>query len=136
MVEATTFYDFPEENIRKKFTSKEEALDYVKNKLPANGKEWVLRKTVTTIEEETIESTRKLIENKNILKRIIDAFIERATINNVNFSTPSPYKCTDEKYANISHSVADAYWWRNLMIGLIIKMEFLKEGSNYIIMNQ
>lgn len=111
MSETTTFYDFPEENIRKKFTSRDEALKYVKDKLPANGKDWVLRKTVTTIEEETIESTRKLIENKDIIKRIIDAFIEKATINNVKFSTPGAYKCTNEKYANISHSVVDAYYF-------------------------
>lgn len=109
MAETTTLYNFPNESgIRKSFTSKEAALKYVKDKLPTDGKNWVLRKTITTIEEETIESTRKLIENKDILKRIIDRFIEKATADNIKFDGRQ-YKCNNEKYANIEYREVEAY---------------------------
>lgn len=83
----TIIYDFPNENFRKKFDSKEDALNYIEGKLPANGKNWLLRRTETMIDvqEETIDSKRKVIENKDIIKRIVDTFIEKATANIVRF---------------------------------------------------
>lgn len=111
MNKTTTIYDFPNENFRKKFYSKEEALKHIEGKLPSNGKNWFLRKTVTIIEEETIESERKVIENKDIIKRIIDTFIDKANVNNVRFgSSDTPYKVTDPKYSRLTYGQAHVYY--------------------------
>lgn len=107
-INTTTIYDFPNENFRKKFNTREDALKHIEGKLPANGKDWVLRKTVTTVEEETIVSERKLIENKEIIKKIVDEFIKKATVDNVKFDSYEN-KLTDNRYARFSNFTATEY---------------------------
>ena len=76
-------FKFIGENMRGGFQSIEDALKYVKTKLPANGKSWKIEEVHTKVIEHEFESERKAIDNKEITKRIIDYFIEHATVDNV-----------------------------------------------------
>jgi len=80
-------YKFVGETIRRGFGSIDEALKYIDGKLPANGKDWTIEEIHTKVIQHKIESKRKVIDNKEITKKIIDYFIKHATINNVNFDS-------------------------------------------------
>lgn len=103
-------YNFPYENFRSKFTSEEAAKEFVKDKLPSNGKSFVLRKTVTEVTEIEFEAEKKPVYDLNIIKRIIDIFIEKANVNNVRFGfSNTPYKVTDPKYSRLTYGQAHVY---------------------------
>ena len=82
---------FVGENMRGGFNSMEDALKYVKKKLPSNGKSWKIEEIHTKVIEHEIESERKVIDDKEITKRIIDYFIEHATANNIKFDVNEQY---------------------------------------------
>ena len=84
-------FKFIDENMRCGFSSMEDALKYVKNKLPSNGKTWKIKEIHTKVIEHEIESERKVVDNKEITKRIIDYFIEYASENNITFSNNEQY---------------------------------------------
>ena len=103
------YYSFPQENFRKKFTSEKEAMKFVENKIPANGKSFVLRKTTTEVIDTEFDSKKKAIYDINILKRIIDTFIEKANVNNISFHD-TPYKVIDPRYENFTYGQAGVYY--------------------------
>lgn len=85
----TVTYKFVGETIKSSFNSIEDALEYVnsKNRLPANGKSWIIEEIHNKIIQHTIISNRKVIDNKEITKNIVNYFIEHATVDNVKFDT-------------------------------------------------
>ena len=89
----TVEFKFVGESVRKSFNSTEEALAYVKKKnlLPTNGKSWEIEEIHTKVISYTFESERKVIDNIEITKKIIDYFLEHATIENVHFSKDEVY---------------------------------------------
>lgn len=89
----TVEFKFVGESVRKSFKSTEEALAYVKKKnlLPANGKSWEIEEVHTKVISYTFENERKAIDNKEITKKIVDYFLEHATIENVHFSDHEVY---------------------------------------------
>lgn len=101
-------FKFVGENMRGGFSSMEDALKYVKKKLPSNGKSWKIEEIHTKVIEHEIESARKVVDDKEITKRIIDYFIEHATENNVKFDGNEQYflnpehrnfRCHDQLYS-------------------------------------
>lgn len=83
----TVEYKFVGEGIRTSFNSIEAALAYVKKKnlLPVNGHRWEIEEIHHKVISHVFESERQVIDNEEITKRIIDYFLEHATIENVSF---------------------------------------------------
>lgn len=106
-----TIYSFPNENFRKTFTNEEDALKFVENKLPANGKFFLLHKEIIETSDKVIDAKCKPTYDVNIIKRIIDAFIEKANPENVKFSSGNtPYKLIDTRYAHIRGNQLEIYY--------------------------
>ena len=81
-------------NSRGSFDSIDDFKLWAKNKLPIEGDEWEIEEVITQVNKHTIPCERKRIVNTNIIKRIIDTFIEKANIKNVSYDSDE-WKMTD-----------------------------------------
>ena len=92
-IEDTIEFKFVDEGIKTSFSSTEEALEYVKKKklLPRNGHSWRIDEIHHKVISHTFESERQVVDNTEITKKIIDYFLEHATIDNVQFDNKQQY---------------------------------------------
>jgi len=96
-------------NARKHFVSIEDFNKWAKNKMPYSGSEWELQEVITTTKLHKIPCERNRVFDKNVIKRIIDAFLEKATVNNVKTSFYE-WKMTDPKYNRLTMGQAKVYY--------------------------
>jgi hypothetical protein len=100
----TIEFKFVGEGIKTSFNSIDEALAYVNKKklLPVNGESWEIEEIHHKIISHIFESERKVIDNPEITKRIIDYFLEHATIENVSFNQ-HPQFFNDPEHRNFRY---------------------------------
>lgn len=96
-------------NARKHFCSIDEFKVWAKDKMPNSGDEWKLEEVITQVKNHTIPCERKRVVNINIIKRIIDTFLEKANSKNIKIDF-SEYKMTDPKYNRLTIGQAEVYY--------------------------
>ena len=96
-------------NARKHFSSIEEFKTWAKDKLPNEGDEWKLEEIITQTKQHTIPCEKKRIVNTDVIKRIIDTFIEKANVKNVKSDFPE-WKMIDPKYNRLTIGQAEVYY--------------------------
>lgn len=103
-----TEYILKNGNARKHFLSLEEFEKWAKDKMPFSGDTWILDKVTT--ESVTLPSKRIAKKDPGIIKRILDQFIDKATLQNIQFDGMSlPQTPKDPKYKDLSHVKLGVY---------------------------
>lgn len=96
-------------NARGNFCSLEAFNTWAKGKMPINGDNWELEEIITETKRHSISCERKRIYDKDIIKRIIDVFLEKANSRNVKYDFPE-WKMTDPKYERLTIGQAEVYY--------------------------
>ena len=100
---------------KKRFGNLEEFTKWAEDKQPLSGDLWDIEEKITEVKNHKLESKKKrdaLMTTENI-KKIIDVFLEKATIDNVEFSISMgklPYKMTEERYLDFTIGQAGVYY--------------------------
>ena len=96
-------------NARKHFCSIDEFKAWAKGKMPNEGEEWKLQEIITQTKEHTIPCERKRVVNTDVIKRIIDIFLEKANSHNVRYDFPE-WKMIDPKYERLTIGQCEVYY--------------------------
>lgn len=100
---------------QKRFGSLDEFTKWAENKQPMSGDLWDIEETITEVKTHKLKSKKQrdaAMTTENI-KRIVDEFLEKATLDNVEFSISMaklPYKVTDERYINFTIGQVGIYY--------------------------